>query len=183
MNRRVIGLRKYISHLTKGVFLEYIKNWHIHNKKTNNLILKMGERLEQTLHKRKPEWPWNTWKISNTSHQGNRNENHKELPFPTHWKGYKVQCSVLAKLWNTWSLYIVLVKMKMVETLWRTTWKFLRKSSTQLSTGPMSPTTCRFWPNPLHSHVAFLLPHLPCLCLTTFVFLLFFFHLKWILSN
>lgn len=71
-------LRKYICHLTKDVCPEYIKNWHIHNKKTNNLILKMGERLEQTLHKRKPEWPWNTWKISNTSHQGNGNENHRK---------------------------------------------------------------------------------------------------------
>lgn len=58
----------------------------------------------------------------------------KKEPFPTHCKGYEVQCLVLAKLWNTWSPYIFLVKMKMVERLWRTIWNFLRKSSTQLST-------------------------------------------------
>lgn len=51
----------------------------------------MGKSFEETLHKRRHEWPLNACKVYNTSDQGNGNENSNEVAFHTHSKGCKVQ--------------------------------------------------------------------------------------------
>ena len=76
------------------------------------------------------------------NHQGNANQNHNELSPHTCQNVYSQKDKkqqVVARMWRKGNAHALLVGCKLVQTLWKRVWRFLKKLKIELPYHPAIP--------------------------------------------
>ena len=108
----------------------------------------MGRKHEQTLLQRRHTNGQQTQEkmLNITQHQGNADQNHSEIPCLTPGRMAKINNSRKNRCWQGCGERGVLLpcwwECKLVQTLWKTVWRLLKKLKTELSYDPATAPLC-----------------------------------------
>ena len=74
-----------------------------------------------------------------THYWRNANQNHNKVPFHANQNGCYPKVYMLERVWRKGNPLTLLVGMQLVQPLWRTVWRFLKKLETELPYDPAIP--------------------------------------------
>ena len=135
----------------KAQYAKSIKNLSkLTLKNTNNLVKKWSEDMNRRFSKKTSRWRKDTCNEAHChSSSGNINQNHNEITPHTCQNGQNEQPrkqQMLMRMQRKGNPLALLVECQLVQPLWRTVWRFLKKKKKNRTTIQSSNCTIRYLP-------------------------------------